>query len=79
MSGVHFAIPVLQTQAMGVLTVYSSVAATRAVAAKANAVTVVNGVAFLAAPLALWWVTSALLSDPIADGSADLLDPRGGE
>jgi len=64
---------------MGVLTVYSSVAAARAVAAKANAVAVVNGVAFLAAPYALLWVTSALLSDPIADGSADLLDPRGGE
>jgi len=64
---------------MGVLTIHSSVTATRAVAAEANAVTVVNGVAYLAAPHALFRVASALFRDSIADRSADLLDPRGGE
>ena len=48
-------------------------------ATEANAVAIVNGVPFLAAPHALLWVTSALFSDSITDGSADLLDPRSGE
>jgi len=64
---------------MGVLTIYSSVTAARAVATEANTETVVDGVAYLAAPHALLRVASALLSDPIADGSADLLDPHGRE
>ena len=79
MSGIHLAVPVLKTQAMGVLTVYSSMAATRAVAAKADAITAVNGVTFLTTPHTLSGVASALLSDSIVNGSADLLDPRRGK
>jgi len=79
MSWVHLTVPVLKTHTMRVLAVYSGVAAARAMATKANAEAVVDGVAYFAAPHALLRVASALLGDSIADGSADLLDPRGGE
>jgi len=48
-------------------------------ATEANAVAVVDGVAYLATPHALLWVASTLLGNSVADGGADLLDPRGRE
>ena len=64
---------------MRVLTVHSSVSATRAVTTKANAIAVVDGVACLSAPHTLLWVASALLGDSVTNGGADFLDPCGGE
>jgi len=48
-------------------------------AAEPYTVAVVNGVAYLATPHALFRVASTFLRDSIANGSADFLDPRGGE
>jgi len=64
---------------MGVLAVNSCVTSPRAMAAKPNAVTVVNGVSNLAAPHTFFGVTSALFSDAVVERGADLLDPHGGE
>jgi len=64
---------------MGILTVYPSMTAARTVATKANAEAAVNGMTHFAAPHALCWVASALLSDSIVDGHADFLDPRSGK
>ena len=61
---------------MRVLTVDSGVASPGAVATKANAEAVINGVTDLAAPHALLRVASALLGDMVTNGGADLLDPR---
>jgi len=62
-----------------VLTIYSSMTATGAVATKTDAIAVVDGVAYLAAPHALRRMASAFFSDLVADGSVDLLDPHGGK
>jgi len=78
-SRIDLTVSVLQAHTVGVLAIHASVTPSRAVAAKANTVTAVNGVTFLTAPHALPWVTGALLRDSVADGSADLLDPRSGE
>jgi len=64
---------------MGVLTVHPSMTAVRTVAAKADAEATVNGVTRLATPHTLCRVASALLGDSIANGGADLPDPRGGK
>jgi len=64
---------------MRVLTVDSCVAPSRAMATKANAETVINGVTDLTAPHTLLRVSSAFLSNMIANRGADLLDPHGRE
>jgi len=46
---------------------------------ESNTVTVVNGVSDLTAPHALLGVASALFSNVITKGGADLLDPRSRE
>jgi len=79
MSRIYLTVPVLQAHGMRIFAVNSSVTASRAVATKANAVAVVDGVSNLAAPHTLLWVASALLGNSIANRSTDLLDPRSGK
>jgi len=76
MSGIHLTVPVLQAHTVGVSAIDPSVAAVRTMATEADAVTVVDGVARLAAPHALGRMAGAFFSDLVADRHADLLDPR---
>ena len=76
---VNLTAPIFQTHGVGVLAVNSYVTLPRAVAAKSNAVAVVNSVPDLTAPHTLLGVMSALFSDMVPEGGADLLDPRSRE
>jgi len=64
---------------MRVLAVDSCVASPRAVATKADAEAVVDGVTDLAAPHALFGMASAFFGNSVANRGADLLDPHGRE
>jgi len=59
---------------VGILAIDPGVSSARTVVAKADAVAGVDGVTHLAAPHTLLWVTSAFLSDPVAERGAYLLD-----
>jgi len=79
MRGVDLTVSVLQAHGMGILTVDASVSSPRAVATKAYAEAVIDGVTDLATPHALLGVASAFFSNLVANRGADLLDPRGRE
>jgi len=83
MSRVNFAVSVLKAHDMGVLTVHSSMTATRTVATEANAEAVIDRMTDLATPHTLLGVVSAFFGDSIANRGTDPLDScsreRGGK
>jgi len=74
MRPVNLAVPIFQAHSVGILAIDPRVSLARTVAAKADAVTGVDGVTHLAAPHTLLWVTSTFLSDLVAEGGSYLLD-----
>ena len=75
-SRVDLTVSSFHTHDMRILTILTDVTSTRAVAAQANAITVINGVPLLAAPHALAGHACSGLGDAVLDGLANLADSR---
>ena len=78
-SGVHLTVPILKTHDVGILAIHPWMTPERAVATKANTVTVVDSVVLLATPRTLLGVMCAFFGNTIADRGTNPLDLCGGE
>jgi len=65
MSTINLTIPILQTHSVGILTIDPGMALPRAVAAKTDTVTVVNGVPDFTTPHAFLWIAGVLFGDSV--------------